>query len=194
MIIYEDTRNQLNKHERLNADLEAHGCKVIRQALNVGDYTLPTDQRICIDTKKDILELLNNIFQDHERFRAECLRALQLGILLIVLTEERPPENRIDKWIAPKFKSDQYTDKDGQRVLVHKKGDPKSIANMDVARKVLITMQERYGVRFMFCDKDQTAGYILELLNGESRQKYIKLLNERSINYDEASKRNGKKS
>ena len=92
MIILEDTRNQIGKHELLNRQLEQMGCRVMRSKLFVGDYTQAANQSICIDTKKDILELAGNICgRQHERFRAECERAKISQIRLIILIEEETP-------------------------------------------------------------------------------------------------------
>ena len=51
MIILEDTRQQIRKHKLKHEYFEKHGIVVKRTKLWVGDYTLPTDQSICIDTK-----------------------------------------------------------------------------------------------------------------------------------------------
>lgn len=61
MIILEDTRQQAKKHEIKHKWFSEHGVMVNRTKLYVGDYTLPTDQSICIDTKKDCQELLQDI-------------------------------------------------------------------------------------------------------------------------------------
>ena len=65
------------------------GHQVIRSKLFVGDYAKLKDQSICIDTKKDILEVAGNICgKQHDRFRAECVRAMCSEIKLIILIEE----------------------------------------------------------------------------------------------------------
>lgn len=61
MIILEDTRQQAKKHELKHKWFSEHGVMVNRTKLYVGDYTLPTDQSICIDTKKDFAELQADI-------------------------------------------------------------------------------------------------------------------------------------
>ena len=54
MVILEDSRNQIGKHENINAYLKSVGVDVIRTKMLVGDYTLPADQSVCIDSKKDM--------------------------------------------------------------------------------------------------------------------------------------------
>lgn len=61
MIILEDTRQQEKKHEVKHQYFRLVGIHWNRTALYCGDYTLPADQSICIDTKKDIAELIGDI-------------------------------------------------------------------------------------------------------------------------------------
>ena len=88
MVLYEDTRQQAGKHKNIHAYCRETGIRIIRQALNVGDYQIAGKGDISVDTKQGVLELAGNIFQEHERFRAECLRAQECGIQLIILVEE----------------------------------------------------------------------------------------------------------
>ena len=146
MIIIEDTRNQIDKHETLNAQLEILGHQVIRSKLYVGDYSTSKNQSICIDTKKDILELAGNICgRQHERFKQECIRAKLGEIRLIVLIEEETP---IYEWESPRNRRNQ--------ALTQVKGE--------TLYKAMNTMHERYGVEFMQCNKNETAMKIIEIL------------------------------
>lgn len=61
MLILEDSRQQEKKHETKHAYFRSVGVHWNRTALYCGDYTLPADQSICIDTKKDIQELIGDI-------------------------------------------------------------------------------------------------------------------------------------
>ena len=65
MIILEDTRNQVGKHDKKNEYFQQNGIEVRRTKLYCGDYTLPTDQSVCIDTKKDIQELIGIYAVNH---------------------------------------------------------------------------------------------------------------------------------
>ena len=74
MILLEDTRNQVGKHDKKNEYFYKNGIEVRRTKLYCGDYTLPTNQSVCIDTKKDIQELIGDICgKSHERFRNEIM-------------------------------------------------------------------------------------------------------------------------
>lgn len=88
MILLEDTRQQAKKHEAKHQWFAKNGVEVVRSKLVVGDYTLPTDQSVCIDTKSGLLEVCGNVTQQHRRFVEELELAKQLGIRLIILVEE----------------------------------------------------------------------------------------------------------
>lgn len=45
-VLLEDTRNQKGKHKNVHEWAKANGVTIIRTKLLVGDYTLPTDQRV----------------------------------------------------------------------------------------------------------------------------------------------------
>ncbi len=150
MKIFEDTRNQIDKHKRLNDDLKELGHEIIRTKLYVGDYAQVTDMSTCVDTKKDWVELAGNICgKQHERFRDECIRAKEAQIRLIVLVEE---ETSIEEWKSPRKRN----------------GEPICKVANDVLKKAMKTMSEKYGVEFMNCNKNDTATKITKILGGEN--------------------------
>lgn len=155
MVIIEDTRNQVGKHKGINAYLERCGHRVVRSKMLVGDYQLANDGRIAIDTKSGVMELIQDIYHDNARFRAECQLAQDAGITLYILTEEVLPEGRLDKWKAPLWKS---------TTKYHRAGEPMTKADPARLRKAMYTMQDKYGVRFRFCDGRSTGRVILDLL------------------------------
>ena len=148
MVIIEDTRNQVGKHKLLNEQLKTLGHIVIRTKLYIGDYARFDNQTVCIDTKKDWLEVANNITKQHERFKKECLRAKELGIKLIILVEQDTP---CREWISPKRKDGTY--------ISQVKGE--------TLQKAVDTMRDRYGVEFCYCSKKETANKIIKILGGE---------------------------
>lgn len=157
MVLFEDSRNQIGKHKNIHAYCEQHGIEIIRQCLNVGDYMLSGPEfsglkgDIAVDTKYGVPELASNVFQEHERFRDECERAQKCGIKLIVLVEEVLPEGRLDKWVSP----------------LGRDGKPRYRFDPAILRKALYTMQEKYGVKFRFCDGRSTGKVLIEYLKGE---------------------------
>lgn len=146
MVLYEDTRQQAGKHKNIHAYCEQTGIKIIRQALNVGDYQIAGKGNISVDTKQSVLELAGNVFQEHRRFRDECIRAQECDIQLIVLIEEQLPGGRLVNWRPP---------------VGSVRFDPATL------RKAMITMQQEYGVKFRFCDGRSTGKQLIEYLTGE---------------------------
>ena len=158
MILIEDTRQQEGKHKNIDAYCRRMGIKVVRQKCEVGDYMFPNG-RISVDTKMDIMELCKDVMSnDHRRFRAECERAKEMGILLIVLIEEQPPFGKLDLWEVPRWKSSNQW---------HRYGDPMTKVDPKVFRKALITMTEKYGVQFRFCTRRQSPARVIKYLKGE---------------------------
>ena len=153
MVLLEDTRNQVGKHRNIEAYCRKNGIEIIRTKLLVGDYMLTgaNSGGISVDTKYGVPELASNCFQEHERFRDECQTAQRCGIQLIVLTEEVPPKGDIANWRSP----------------MGRDGLPKYKFSAETLRKCLITMQERYGCKFRFCDGRSTGKVLIEYLKGE---------------------------
>lgn len=157
-VIVHDTRDRPEKHKGVDAYFKRAGYRIVRSKLFVGDVTFLHDQSICVDIKQDVIELGMDVYQEHRRFRDECIRAQESGIQLIVLTQEALPDDRLDKWISPVYRS--YGPG-------HRPGDPVSKIDPAHMRKVLATMQEKYGVKFRFCDGRSAGKQIIEYLKGE---------------------------
>ena len=168
MVIIEDSRQQVGKHKNIDAYCKRMGIKMVRQTLDVGDYMLGQINddgsvtpvgTVSADSKETIMELCKNVMSDdHKRFKAECIRARSMGIQLVVLVEEVPPYGRLDMWEVPRWKK---TDR------FHKYGDPMTLVHPASLRRALITMQERYGVKFRFCTRRQSPARIIKYLKGE---------------------------
>ena len=152
-VLLEDTRNQIGKHKNIEDYCRRQGIEIIRSKLLVGDYMLTGEGSggISVDTKQGVPELASNCFQEHERFREECLTAQKCGIQLVVLTEEVLPGGLLENWRSP----------------LGRDGRPKFLFDPARLKKVMITMQERYGVKFRFCDGRSTGKVLLEYLKGE---------------------------
>lgn len=172
MILLEDTRQQTGKHDAKHEYFNNHGIEICRQALFVGDYTLPTNQTICIDTKKDLQEVVMDICgTQHERFRDECIRAKRAGIKLIVLIEEDQTDEN-GRYVVNELKDVRNWKNPRRQIMVRKcidgvwKRVPKypNATTGFVLMKAMYTMQLRYGVEFLFCRKKDAGKRILELL------------------------------
>lgn len=146
-----DTREHKYELARIQPQIESCGVKTIKSKLYVGDYQSLDNPRLVIDRKKDLLELCGNVCQQHERFRAELVRARDAGIKIIILCEHGDGISCIEDvyfWDNPRIKE-----------------SPKATTGEHLY-KSLCTIRDRYGVRFEFCDKRQTGVRIVELLRG----------------------------
>lgn len=145
-----DTRQKKDKNGYIDEQLIALGYKVVRSKLYCGDYTWATDQRISIDTKQDLQEVVGNVTKQHDRFRNECIRAKEAGIQLIILITEPKVSCLSDvwSWYNPRLR---YS---------------KVATTGKTLGKILYKFKEKYGVKFEFCTKDNIGERIVELLGG----------------------------
>lgn len=167
-VLLEDTRNPESKHRNVHEWAEREGVDIIRTKLLVGDYTLPTDQSTCVDTKAGMQEVYSNLVQQHERFRAECELAQKAGVLLIILVEEGGLHGLTDvqTWKNPR------RERWFRIHAAHKAGKLMKVAipkvpplPSDRLCTMMQTMEERYGIEWVFCGKQETGAVIWELLH-----------------------------
>lgn len=169
-----------------------NGKKVER---NVYDYGVDLKKMdfvgtydVCVDTKKDIEELVNDIIgKQHERFRDECIFAQNNGVKLYILVENlgglvkytrdvyNPTIRSLDelhKWKNPRL----FIMKNSDEVIgYYKNGRPKhkkvqmcpSATRGETLMKACYTMQEKYGVEFLFCTPEESAERVFSILKGE---------------------------
>lgn len=157
MVLLEDTRQQPGKHKNIAAYCKQNGIEIVRTKLLTGDYMLSGAEfggikgDIAVDTKYGVAELASDIFWTHDRFRAELEKAQQCGILLYILTEEVLPGGLLENWRSPM----------GRDGLPRHKFDPMKL------KKAMLTMQDKYGCRYRFCDGRSTGKVLIEYLKGE---------------------------
>ena len=167
-VLLEDTRNPVKKHMNVHLWARAKGVTIIRTKLLVGDYTLPTDQSVCIDTKAGMQEVYSNVVQQHERFRRELETAAAAGIRLVVLVEEAGINtlSDVEHW------KNERRERWFMINAAHKAGKMRNVriptlsplASVQVMN-IMQTMEERYGIEWVFCSKQDTGERIWELLN-----------------------------
>lgn len=171
MILLEDTRNKISKHKTKNDWFAQNDIEVHRTKLYVGDYTLPTNQKICVDTKQNIGEIENNICgKSHERFKNELVRAQEAEMQLYILVENEDGVTCIQdlfKWENPRlyrYNKVKYMHSIGKwsSVKLQKKPPTKG----ETLAKAMVTMEKEYGVRFMFCHPNEAGAKVVELLEG----------------------------
>lgn len=147
MTIIEDTRQKSGMHELKHRHFEEMGVELVRNMLPFGDYALPPS--ISVDTKADMAEIASNIGSDHQRFKRECIAARNAGCQLIILVENTEGitcVTEVHKWANPE--------------QIYR---PRAITG-ERLQKAMLTMSERYGVRFEFCKPEESARKIMELL------------------------------
>lgn len=117
--------------------------------LDAGDYMKFKDYTTIIDKKDGLLELAGNLChtQEHERIKREIAKARELGcqnfIFLIQDSKIKSVED-IANWTSP------HTKVKGETLL-----------------KIMRTMKEKYGVRFIIVPKKNMPEMIMKLLGGK---------------------------
>lgn len=167
MVIQIDSREHKWEMARVQRQLESLGVKTIVSKLYVGDYQSLDNGRLVIDRKKDLQELCGNVCQQHERFRAELLRAQEAGIQIIILCEHGSDITSLQDvyfWQNPRKHEVKWKTINGHKI---KTVESSKAVDGEQLYKSLITMRDKYGVRFEFCTKDITGQRIKELLDGE---------------------------
>lgn len=164
MVIQCDTRQKMNQkhHEAKEQWFIDHGYELLNSKLAFGDYAFPNDMSRTVDTKKDCMELYQDLIQDHQRFHNECELAQRCGIKLYVLVENKDgftkPED-ILKWKNPLY---------FRYLRDKKKGiERKPPASNVQLLKIMHSMSRDYGVEFLFCKTEEAAPLIVKLLGGE---------------------------
>ena len=164
MTIQIDTREHKHESARIEKQFDAMGIHHFRSKLYCGDYQSLDNGRLVIDRKKDLLELCGNVTQQHERFRNELMRAKEAGISLIILCEHGSEIRGIEDvyfWRNPRLDETEWTTIDGRPCRIQK--HPNATTGEQLYRS-MITIQNKYGVQWEFCEKRNTGRRIAELL------------------------------
>ena len=162
MIIQIDSREKAKAIQKIIEEFDRQGIKHPVSKLMVGDYMNYDNPRVIVDRKQNLTEVCSNVCQDHERFRRELVLAKENGIQLIILCEHGKDIKSLEDvifWKNPRSEKRKKVDGKWQTVNTNAmKGD--------VLYKILTTLEEKYGVRFEFCDKEETGRKIVEILGG----------------------------
>ena len=149
MQIQIDSREKAKAIKKIIAEFESQGIVHYTSKLYVGDYMNLDNPRLVVDRKQNLTEVCSNVCQDHERFRAELIRAKEAGIQVIILVEHGGCVETLEDviwWNNPRLKQ-----------------SPKAIAG-ERLYKIILTLERKYGCRFVFCKKEDTGKRIIELL------------------------------
>ena len=162
MIIQIDSREKAKAIQKIIEEFDRQCIKHPVSKLMVGDYMNYDNPRVIVDRKQNLTEVCSNVCQDHERFRRELVLAKENGIQLIILCEHGKDIKSLEDvifWKNPRSEKRKKVDGKWQTVNTNAmKGD--------VLYKILTTLEEKYGVRFEFCEKEETGKKIVEILGG----------------------------
>lgn len=127
--------------------------------------------KVCVDTKYDIQELISDICgKDHERFRDSCILSQNNGIQMYVLVENKESQIKVgrDKYITNKYVGslNDLLKWANPRLFLFRNGKqrfPTATRGQQLA-KACITMEHKYGVKFVFCKPEESGAKVIELL------------------------------
>lgn len=144
MIIEMDTRNQVDDY--VTKYFDEQGIKWIRNKLYAGDVKLLNSTKVIIDLKANLLELAGNLCKttEHQRIKREIEKAYEIGceeFIFLIKEEKIKTVEDIAKWSSPRSKVK------GSTLL-----------------KIMVTMKQRYGIRFIIVPKKEAGKKIIELL------------------------------
>lgn len=144
-----DTREKGNK--KILEYFDKVGQDYIISKLDAGDYIIYKDYSTIIDKKDGLLELAGNLCNtpEHERIKKEISRAKELDC-----------ENFIFLIQDSKIKSLEDIKNWHSKYMPRVKGE--------TLLKIMITMKNKYGVRFIICPRKDMGKKILELLGGKN--------------------------
>lgn len=143
-----DTREKGNK--KILEYFDKVGQDYIISKLDSGDYMLFKNYHTIIDKKDGLLELAGNLChtQEHERIKREIAKARELGCKNFIFLIQ---DNKIKSLEDIKNWSSTHTKVRGETLL-----------------KIMTTMKQKYGIRFIICEKKKIGEMIIKLLGGEN--------------------------
>lgn len=149
MIIELDTRNK--KDDYVTKYLDKNNIKWIRNKLYAGDVKLLNDTKVIIDLKANVEEIAHNLCnnQEHLRIKKELEKAKEINceeFIFLIKSNIKSKEDLIN-WTSTKTKV---------------KGS--------VLIKVMSTMKEKYGCKFIFVTRANAPKKIIELLGGKDER------------------------
>ena len=171
MIILEDTRQQAEKHKLKHLWFKRNGIEVRRTKLYCGDYTLPTDQTVCIDTKKGMQEIYGDLVSQHNRFKAEADRAYESGIRLIILIEDDNVKDLegVKNWRNPRYiRYCKIKNAHEHGKMLNVPLAKKPPVNNVTLLKIMSTFGKEHHVEWAFCKPKDAGRRIIELLGGQN--------------------------
>lgn len=168
MIIQCDTRQKLKHHTLKEQFFIGKGIELLNSKMLVGDYCIPSNGNIVVDTKGSISELYGNLIQQHERFHNECVLAQQCGIELYILIENKDGVKKVEdiiNWKNPQLIRYRKQCRDANE---HGRKEPKPPASNEHIMRIMSSMSRKYGVKFLFCSPAEAGEIVLKILTKEN--------------------------
>lgn len=148
---------------------------VKRRGGKLSKLDLINDIKIAVDRKKSLDEICGNLCssrEEHDRFREELIRAQKAGCKFYVMvenTEHIKSINDVLKWSNPrlhKYNKTKYMHSIGRWQNVKLSGSKPPCDNVRLM-KTMLTVEAKYGCKFLFCSPYEAADRIVELLGGD---------------------------
>lgn len=162
MVIQIDSREKPKAIQGIIEEFDRQGIVHPVSKLWIGDYMNYDNPRLVVDRKQNLIEVVSNVTQDHERFRNEMLRAQQNGIKIVFLVEHGDGIECLEDiifWENPRLHKVKTIN--GKRIEYTTKA-----TTGETLYNILRTIMRKYGVEFRFCDKAETGRKIVEILTG----------------------------
>ena len=196
MRVYEDIGNKVGKHNLKNEWWSNNGYEVVRVPLPVGDYVLENERiadviirkaqrgielkkmdflgayNIAVDSKAGIGEIESNLMntQNHARVRDDMILAQNNNIKLYFVVENKGGylNSKRTIWNDDVRSIDDLFKWKNPRAFIFRHGQPlypNCVKGAQLA-KTCITMEKKYGCKFVFCTPEESAEIITRILEG----------------------------
>lgn len=155
MTIQIDTRDKSKAIKQIVSTFNKENVKYFRSKLFIGDYMRMDNPFLVVDRKQNLLEVCNNVCQDHKRFIAELKRAKKYEIHIVFLVEHGENIGKLEdvrEWVNPRLEK-----------------SPLALSGEQLYKKLSI-ISNTFDTEFVFCNKQDTGHRIIEIL-GESNGK-----------------------
>lgn len=160
MVIQIDSREKPKAIKSIIEEFDKQGIVHPVSKLWIGDYMNYDNPRLVVDRKQNLIEVVSNVTQDHERFRNEMIRAQQNGIKIVFLVEHGEGIESLEDvifWENPRLHKVKMVN--GKWIQYTTKA-----TTGETLYNILRTITRKYGVEFRFCRKEETGKRIVEIL------------------------------
>lgn len=148
IIIQCDSREQ--KNEEVIEYFDKVGQKYFISKVPGGDYINFTSPKVTIDLKGSFVELSNNLTREHERFKREIklVREDMKCDFVVLIREPIKSMEEVKSW------SSKRTQLTGDKLY-----------------KIMKTMEQRYGVLWRFCSREDAGKKIIDIIEWYDKHK-----------------------